>query len=67
MQIGKAKYLKTSEDFGKTMNKDSRVLIRPYKGGIMFSCPKTSYMEANTQKNEETDNFALKIALKHPE
>jgi hypothetical protein len=31
MQIGKAKYLKTCEDFGKTMNEDSRGLERHYK------------------------------------
>jgi hypothetical protein len=30
----------------------------------MFPNPKTSYMEANTQKDEETGDFALKIALK---
>jgi len=24
------------------------------EGGILFPCPKTSYIEANTQKDEET-------------
>jgi len=32
MQIGKTKHLKTYEDFGKTMNEDSRGLGRHYKG-----------------------------------
>jgi len=31
MQIGKAKHLKTCEDFGKIMNEDSRGLERQYK------------------------------------
>ena len=32
MQIGKTKLLKTCEDFGKTMNENSRDLRRHYKG-----------------------------------
>jgi len=31
MQIDKTKHLKTCEDFGKTMNEDSRGLRRHYK------------------------------------
>jgi hypothetical protein len=35
-------------------------------GGIMFLSLKTSYMEGNTQ-NEETCDYAQKIALVQPE
>jgi len=35
-------------------------------GGILFPSPKTSYMEANTQKNEETGDSAHEIAPKRP-
>jgi hypothetical protein len=49
MQIGKVKHL---EDLGKTMNEDSRGLRRHYKGRLLFPCPKTSYMEGNTQKTK---------------
>jgi hypothetical protein len=49
------------------MNEDSRGHIRHYtKGGILFSSPKTSYMEANTQKDEETCIYAMEIILGHP-
>jgi len=32
MQIGKTKHLKTCEDFGKTINEDSRDIRKHYKG-----------------------------------
>jgi len=37
------------------------------EGKIMFSCPKASYMEANTQKDEETKIYAPKRTLMCPE
>jgi len=65
MQIGKAKHLNTCEDFGKNMNEDSRSLVRHYtNGGIMFSSPKISYMEANTKKDEETGISSTRTALR---
>jgi len=50
------------------MNEDSRGHGRHYtKGGILFTSPKTSYMEANTQKDEEICVYAMEIILGHPE
>jgi len=36
------------------------------KGGIMLPSPKTYYMEANIQKDEETCDYVQEIVLKHP-
>jgi len=36
------------------------------KGGILFPSPKISYMEANTEKDEETGDYRHEISLKHP-
>jgi hypothetical protein len=59
---------KTPEYFRKIINEDSRGHGRLYtKGGILFPSPKTSYMEVNTQKDEETCIYAMEIILGHPE
>jgi hypothetical protein len=36
------------------------------KGGILFPSPKISYMEANTQKDDETCIYMLEITLGSP-
>jgi len=56
MQIGKAKHLKTCEDFGKKINENSRGLKRHTKGGIMFQVPRHLIWK-QTPKNEEIDNY----------
>ena len=58
MQIGKARHLKICEDFGKTWMKIQEASEDITKGGILFPSPKTSYMEANTQKDEEKGIYA---------
>jgi len=63
MQIVKAIHL---EDPGKTMNdvQDASEDIRD--GCIMFPSLKTSYMEGNTQKDEETGDYAQENTMIRP-
>ena len=55
MHIGKARHLKICEVIAKMKNEDSRGLKT--EGRIMFPSSRTAYIEAKTQKGEETDNF----------
>jgi len=64
-KIGKARHLKTCEDFGKIKNEDFRGLRRHYRGNFLFPDPKTSYMEANTQNDEETHISSIAMCLTH--
>jgi len=57
MHIGKARHLKICEVLGKMKNEDSRGLRTRYTGRILFPSSKTSYIEVNTQKGEETIIF----------
>jgi hypothetical protein len=58
MHIGKSRHLNICEVHGKMKKQDSRGLIRLYRWRILFPSSKTSYIEANTQKGEETDVFS---------
>jgi len=50
---------------GRPWMKIQKVSEHITKGGIMFPSPMTSYMEANTHKDEETSVYAHKHTLMH--
>jgi len=47
--------MKISEDLGRSRMKIHEASEEFTKGGILFSGPKTTYMEANTKNDEKTE------------
>ena len=64
MQISKVRLVKT---LGRSWIKNQEASKDIKRGGILFPSPKTSYMDANTQKYKETYIYAWEITLGRPE